>query len=70
MPYLTITVEVDPTIYHDAAFFELIALAERMRVNVRAKVSGFDVTARPGMTEADLERDYELSRRLENYPQT
>lgn len=70
MTILTITVDVDAMHNYDMAFVDLVRLAAQMNVNVKANVNGLEVTARPGMTEADLTRDYDLSRRLANYPRS
>lgn len=70
MALFTLQVETAPTVDADKAAFDLAALAKRLGVNVVTEWNGLTVTARPEMTAADVLRDYDLSRRLENYPKS
>lgn len=68
MSHLTLTVETGPTADVDAAARELLSMAARFEINVATKWNGHSVVARPGMSIADLHRDYALSVKLSNYP--
>ncbi len=70
MSHITLSVDTGPTFQSDVAADELLSLANMLRVNVTTTWNGLRVTARPGMTADDIKRDYELSLRLADYPQS